>query len=34
MALFEALEVLERQVFDTLNLFDADANATRQGRGV
>jgi hypothetical protein len=34
MALFETLEVLERQVFDTPNLADADANVTRQGRGV
>jgi hypothetical protein len=34
MALFEALEVLKRQVFDMPNLFDADADATRQGRGV
>jgi hypothetical protein len=34
MALFDALEGLERQVFDTPNLFDADANATRQNRGV
>jgi hypothetical protein len=33
MALFEALEVLERQVFDTPNLADANADAT-QGRGV
>jgi hypothetical protein len=34
MALFEALEVLERQLFDTPNFADANSNATRQGRGV
>jgi hypothetical protein len=34
MAMFEALEVLERQVFDAPNLADTDANATRQGRGL
>ncbi len=30
MALFEALEVLERPLSDISNLADADADATRQ----